>query len=83
MACVAIAQYRKATGLVQENVLIKSNGGPIMHPALIVQSMTFKQAILVLREFGMSPSARSRVVVNSQGDLFGSGKEDKGSQYFS
>jgi P27 family predicted phage terminase small subunit len=60
--------------------------GSQLNPWLIVQSMAFKQATAMLREFGMTPAARSRVLIDPQLGLFGggngSGKEDKGSTYF-
>lgn len=88
--CVAIAQFRKAA-LTAESELVKSKqveteGGGVatvgehINPWLIVQSMSFKQAMAVFQQFGMSPAARTRVAVNPQGDLFGQG--DKAASYF-
>jgi hypothetical protein len=45
--------------------------------------MSFKQASAALREFGMSPSARSRVVIDPQFSLFGpNGTQGKEEHYF-
>lgn len=72
-ACNAIATYRLATAQAGSMPLAKTaEGGNIaLNPWMIVQSMTFKQAMAVLREFGMSPAARARVMVQPQDDLFG------------
>ena len=91
MACVSIAQYRYAVGRVGSDLvkskLEKNDEGELVevgehiNPWAMIQSMTFKQAMVVLREFGMSPSARSRVAIQPQGDLFGQGNKAAG--YFS
>lgn len=88
-ACVAIAQYRLSVRRVGEE-LIKVRqptdenpaGSEMINPWLLVQSMAHKQAMALLREFGMTPAARSRVVVNSQLDMFGNGKDGDKKDYF-
>jgi len=58
-------------------------GNGSLNPWLIVQAMSFKQAMAVLREFGMTPVARSRVMIDPQMGLFGGGNGDeKASGYF-
>ena len=93
MGCNAIAQYRAAAARASDDQMIKSKmvqpedgGDPIavgehVNPWLIVQSMSFKQAMAVFQQFGMSPAARTRISVNPQGDLFGNG-ENKAASYF-
>ena len=93
MGCNAIAQYRLASQqvgdtLVKANMVEPLEGGgnavPVgehVNPWLIVQSMSFKQAMAVFMQFGMSPAARARVSINPQGDLFGNG-QGKAAQYF-
>lgn len=92
MGCVAVAQYRAAVRRVGED-LVKSKQvendegracevGEHVNPWMIVQSMTFKQAMAIFAQFGMSPAARTRIVVNPQGDLFG-GEKGGGKNYFS
>lgn len=88
MGCVSIAQYRQAvkrTGadLVKSKIVEGEDGQPIetgeqINPWYIVQSMSFKQATAVFREFGMSPAARTRIAIQPQGDLFA----EKGESYF-
>ena len=89
MGCISIAQYRQAvkrTGesLVKAKIIESEDGkaiesGEQINPWFIVQSMSFKQASAVFKEFGMSPAARTRIAVQPQGDLFA----EKGSNYFS
>ena len=55
--------------------------GGALNPWLIVQSMAFKQATALMREFGMTPAARSRVMVDPQLGLFGNAGEKK-ADYF-
>lgn len=80
MGCVAIAQYRRAvrrtgTDLVKSKLMETEDGqiqetGEQVNPWYIVQSMSFKQAMAVFAQFGMSPAARTRIAVQPQGDLF-------------
>lgn len=73
MTCVAIANFRLAAE--------KSSGGRVMvknsetgtvslSPYTMLQSMTFKQGMAALREWGATPAARSRVMVDPQQDMF-------------
>ena len=91
MGCNAIAQYRVASKRADEN-LVKAKmveddhgnkvaTGEHINPWLIVQSMSFKQAMAVFMQFGMSPAARARVSINPQGDLFGNAT-GKAAAYF-
>lgn len=91
--CVAIAQYRfsvKRAGedLVKAKHEVDDDGkvfsvGEHINPWMLVQSMTFKQAMAVFQQFGMSPAARTRIAINPQGDLFGHGnQENKAAKYF-
>lgn len=85
MGCVAIAQYRQAVRvagdkLVKSKVVEDDEGKPIetgehLNPWLLVQSMSFKQAMAIFQQFGMSPAARTRIAIQPQGDLFGSSND--------
>ena len=72
--CVAIAQYRAAVKAMDgdKRVLYRPNeNAPVqLHPAMIVQSMASKQIARVFSEFGLTPSARTRISVAPQTDLF-------------
>lgn len=90
MAAVSIAQYRYAVkragdDLVKAKLEQDEEGefvevGQHINPWAMIQSMSFKQTMVVLREFGMSPAARSRVAIQPQGDLFG--KANPAAKYF-
>jgi hypothetical protein len=43
----------------------------------MLQSMAFKQAMSALREWGATPAARSRVVVDPQADLFSNSSTER------
>jgi len=85
MGCVSIAQYRRAVktagvDLVRSKNVVDDDGklistGEHINPWLIVQSMSFKQAMAVFQQFGMSPAARTRIAINPQGDLFDNGNK--------
>lgn len=71
--CVAAAQHRKATAETGDDRYIVRNaetGSLSPSPWLIVQSMAFKRAKVLADAFGMTPAARSRVIVNPQESLF-------------
>lgn len=72
MACDAIAQYRRATRNIGENDLTThaENGGEVLNPWAIVQSMSYKRASAILSKFGCSPVDRARIAIQPQGDLF-------------
>ena len=77
--CVAIAAYREATS--QMNGEFTVNNGKSLNQLMIAQSMAFKQAQAVMQQFGMTPVARSKVMVDPQGDLFGNDKKTAGQSY--
>lgn len=81
------AVKRKVAVDEKGNALTDEEGRPIyagehLNPWTLVQSMTFKQAMLVFDKFGMTPQARTRIALQPQGDLFGSEKAGAAS-YFS
>ncbi|WP_138519012.1 phage terminase small subunit P27 family [Limnobacter alexandrii] len=93
MGCVAIAQYRAAvakTGedLIKSKVELNDEGkevvvGEHINPWALIQSMTFKQAMVIFQQFGMSPAARTRIAVNPQGSLFpNDNSQSKAGKYF-
>lgn len=73
MTCAAIANYRLTIDKTADGRLMQKNaetGAVSLSPWLIIQSMTFKQSMAALREWGATPAARSRVMVDPQQDLF-------------
>ena len=70
--CVAIANFRTAHAKAEGDQMISSGEkGNYVNPWLVVQSMSFKQAMKVFEQFGMSPAARTRIAIQPQGELFG------------
>ncbi len=78
--CIAIAHYRQATDELNRDFIRNGEKGQSLNQMMVAQSMAFKQANAIMQQFGMTPAARSRVVVNSQGDLFGN--EGPSKNYF-
>lgn len=80
LGCEALARYRKLTAEIDAEC--KSIGSEEEKKdkwmATTIQSMSFKQAMAVMQQFGMSPAARTRIAIQPQGDLFG----ETGSNYF-
>lgn len=79
MACESIATYRKAVKKCAEREACGeiANNQSIGYWEMI-KSMSFKQAMGALQQFGMSPAARTRIAIQPQGDLFG----DPAGEYF-
>jgi P27 family predicted phage terminase small subunit len=78
LTCTAVANHRLAidqagTKMITHN---EETGSLSLSPWMILQSMTFKQAMGALAKFGMSPADRSRVISNPQSDLFGNDPAD-------
>lgn len=82
MGCEALARYRKLTKeCIEDQCGIGSDEEK--KDAWIkttIQSMSFKQAMQVMQQFGMSPMARTKIAIQPQGDLFGN--EPPGKGYF-
>lgn len=72
MACDAIASYRRAAVEAEKGPVCThpETGSMYANPWVNLKSMYFRQAMAALREFGGSPSARARLVINPQGELF-------------
>ncbi len=91
MCCSSIAQYRQAYTKVGDAAVQGGGEGKseTLNPWMIVQSMSFKQAVSILRDFGVSPAARTRIALQPQMDLFDAkseskagGQGDKTAKYF-
>lgn len=64
-----------------DGLIVKSpTGYPIQNPYLAIANRAMEDCYKYLQQFGLSPSARTRVTVTLQGDLFGS--EKTGTDYF-
>ena len=73
MGCEALARYRKLNkDCVNEPSSVGSEEEKKdVWMATTIQSMSFKQAMTVFQQFGMSPAARTKIAIQPQGDLFG------------
>jgi len=70
-----IAEQRARGG---DGLLIKAPSGyPIQNPYLAIANRAMEDCHKYLQQFGLSPSARTRVQASPQGDLFGYGNEDQ------
>jgi P27 family predicted phage terminase small subunit len=65
--CETFARYREALDhLSRESCVVTSpNGYPIKNPWLTLAERAQDQMVALLREFGMTPAARSRVTVTN------------------
>lgn len=76
-----IAEQRAKGG---DGMLVKAPSGyPIQNPYLAIANRAMEDCYKYLQQFGLSPSARTRVTVNLQGDLFGNEDAQKSRYYFS
>lgn len=85
IACDAIAAFRLSVEKTADGKLLVKNaetGNVSLSPWEMVKSMAAKRALAVLREFGATPAARSRVMVDPQADMFGAGQPDGSARFF-
>jgi len=85
IACDAIAVFRLAMEKTADGkVLVKNaeTGNVSLSPWEMVKSMSAKRALAVLREFGATPAARSKVMVDPQGDMFGGAQANGPDRFF-
>lgn len=76
-----IAEQRAKGG---DGMLVKAPSGyPIQNPYLAIANRAMEDCYKYLQQFGLSPSARTRVTVNLHGGLFGNGEAQKSKYYFS
>lgn len=80
--CVAFAQYRHATIMLGDDYIKHGTKAEYINQWMVAQAMSFKQAMAVFTQFGMTPAARSRVAINPQGELF-QHNGTNGNNYFS
>lgn len=81
MMCESLAEYRRATNYCKNDPLDHSEktGGDVLSQWKIVQSMSLKQVMLIAREFGMTPAARTKIAIQPMGSLFG---DEESKDYF-
>lgn len=75
-----LSKSKKAASEVESEepdgeVKSKKTSGEVLSQWKIVQSMSLKQVMMIAREFGMTPAARTKIQVQPQGELdFGDGE---------
>lgn len=66
--CEAVATHRTASRLLrQSSILVKGDRTLVINKALLVQERAAAQLLRLAQEFGLTPSARTRVEVGSYG----------------
>lgn len=76
LLCEAFATFMAARAEVEREgmIAISERGGSYQHPAVSIMNSSRKELLTWLREFGMTPSARSRIRVeqgeDAMDDLF-------------
>lgn len=70
MLCEAVGQYIEGKELVEREgaVAISDNGNVYQHPAVGLMKSARAEILKWAREFGMTPSARSRISVEGAGE---------------
>ncbi len=80
MTAAAMANFRLTMARTDGGKVMQRNeetGSVSLNPYTMLQSMAFKQAMSALREWGATPAARSRVVVDPQADLFSNNSTER------
>lgn len=79
--CCAVANHRKASAVLAESpILIKGiMGGLVRNPALAIQHLNAHIVRQFAQEFGLTPSARSAIVVAGKKD----GADEQGNPFAS
>jgi P27 family predicted phage terminase small subunit len=71
MLCDAVGDYRHSRAQLGDDfVATSSKGSEVLSQWLVAQQMNSKRAEAFMGKFGMDPAARTRLMVNPQGDLF-------------
>lgn len=83
MLCDAVADYRLARAQLGDDFVVTSaKGSDMLNQWLVAKQLSSKRAESFMGRFGMDPVARSRVLIDPQGDLFGKPPADGPAKYF-
>lgn len=88
--CQAYGRWQEAEAKITamkaaggDGLMVKAPSGyPIQNPYLAIANRAMEDCYKYLQQFGLSPSARTRVTVNIQGDLFGFNSEEKAAKSY-
>jgi P27 family predicted phage terminase small subunit len=73
LLCDSVADYRLAREQRGDSLITHSaKGSQMLDQLLVAQQACAKRCEVLMSRFGMDPVSRSRVMVDPQGDLFGS-----------
>jgi len=83
MMCDSIADYRYAREQLGDDFITHSaKGSEMLSQWLVAKQMSSKRAEAFMGKFGMDPAARSRVMVNPQGNLFDDASHQGAGRFF-
>lgn len=70
MLCEAYATYQDARLLVEQEgmIAISEKGSPYLHPAVGIMNSSRRELLTWAREFGMTPSARTRIEIDADNE---------------
>lgn len=70
MLCVAFEEYKAADIIVRDEgeICESDKGGKYQHPAVGIRSNAWKKIVRMLREFGLTPSARAGMKMAAHGE---------------
>jgi len=70
MLCVAFEEWKNADIIVRDEgeVCDSVKGGKYQHPAVGIRSNAWKKIVRMLREFGLTPSARAGMKIAANGE---------------
>ena len=80
MLCDAVADYRFTRVKRGDSFVAHSGktGSPMLDQWMVANGIASKRAEVFMAKFGMDPVSRSRVMVSTQGDLFGGDGDQAG-----
>lgn len=73
MLCDSVSDYRHARSELGLDFVKATRNGYMLSQWLVAKQMASKRAEAFMSKFGMDPASRSKIMVDTQGDLFGTG----------
>ena len=83
MLCDSIADYRYSRQQRGDDFVVTSaKGSEMISQWLVAQQMSARRADTMMSSFGMTPAARSKLMINPQGDLFAPAADTGPARFF-
>lgn len=85
MTCERVAQFRLSMAKTADGKVLQRNeetGSVSLSPWEIIKSMSLKTGLALLKEWGATPAARSRVMIDPQQDLFADAADSPAARHF-